>query len=182
MQLREDIGDGVSLRPLCDADIDELHAAIAANRAHLRPWMPWADQGAEATAGFVRAAVGDAERREALHLAIVANGAIVGVCGFVAISWARRSANVGYWLAEASQGRGIVTRAVRTLLDHAFTTFDLHRIEVRAATDNVRSRAVVERLGFTHEGVLREAEHVGDRFVDSAVYSMLAWEWPRRAR
>jgi ribosomal-protein-serine acetyltransferase len=53
----------------------------------------------------------------------------------------------------------------------------LNRVEIRAGVENARSRAVVERRGFTQEGVKRQAELVGDRWIDDAVYSMLAAEW-----
>jgi ribosomal-protein-serine acetyltransferase len=132
---------------------------------------------AAATAGFVENASAEAARRDALHLAIVADGAIVGCCGLHGISWLHRSGNLGYWIAAGAQGTGLVTTAVRALLGYAFGQLWLHRVELRTAPDNARSRAVAERLGFTQEGELREAEHVGQRFHDSVVYSMLAGDW-----
>ena len=53
----------------------------------------------------------------------------------------------------------------------------LNRVEIRAAPENRRSRAIPERLGFTEEGTLRQAERVGERYLDSAVYAMLAEDW-----
>jgi ribosomal-protein-serine acetyltransferase len=97
--------------------------------------------------------------------------------GFHAVSWRDRSAEIGYWLSADAQGRGILTRAAARLIDHAIAEWKLNRIEIRAAPDNARSRAVPERLGFVLEGTLREAERVGDRYVDSVVYSMLARDW-----
>ena len=88
---------------------------------------------------------------------------------------------IGYWLAETHQGRGLVTTACRALVDHAFSAWTLNRVEVRAAVDNLRSRAVPERLGFTLEGTIRQAEWVNDRYVDHAVYGMLAADWGRTA-
>ena len=70
-----------------------------------------------------------------------------------------------------------MTRAVRAPIDHALGTWRLHRVEIRAAVNNTRSRAIPERLTFTQEGVAREAEQVDDRYVNLAVYSMLADEW-----
>jgi ribosomal-protein-serine acetyltransferase len=66
---------------------------------------------------------------------------------------------------------------VRALVDHAFAGWGLNRVEIRAALENARSRAIPERLGFKKEGVLREAERLGERFVDHALYAVLASEW-----
>ena len=62
-------------------------------------------------------------------------------------------------------------------MDHAFSVWDLNRVEIRAAPENLRSRAIPERLGFTEEGTLRQAERVGDRYLDNTVYAVLAEDW-----
>jgi ribosomal-protein-serine acetyltransferase len=69
---------------------------------------------------------------------------------------------------------------VTALLRHGFRTLKLNRIEIRAGVRNRRSRAIPERLGFRHEGTLRQAEWLADRFVDHAVYGLLVGEWRRR--
>ena len=104
------------------------------------------------------------------------------MAGFHGVSWVHRSTELGYWLAESAQGRGTMTRAVSTLVDHAFSTWRLNRVAIRAAVDNRRSRAIPERLGFRREGVLRQVERVGGRFVDHVVYAILAEEWSRGRR
>jgi ribosomal-protein-serine acetyltransferase len=81
---------------------------------------------------------------------------------------------MGYWLTPDAQGRGLMTAATRALVLHALGPMTLHRIEIRAAPDNRRSRAIPERLGFTHEGTVRQCEWLYDRFVDHAVYGLLA--------
>jgi ribosomal-protein-serine acetyltransferase len=93
--------------------------------------------------------------------------------GFHSVSWGNRSTSIGYWLAEDHQGRGIMTTAVRALVDHAFDEWNLHRIEIHCAPANHRSRAIPERLGFREEGTLRETELVGGRYLDSVVYGLL---------
>jgi ribosomal-protein-serine acetyltransferase len=107
----------------------------------------------------------------------VDDGKIVGMVGFVAVSWQHRSTTIGYWLAESAQGRGVMTRAVGALTNHALETWQLNRVEIRAGVANARSRAIPERLGFKQEGVLRDGELVGDRYVDQSVYGVLAREW-----
>ncbi len=88
-----------------------------------------------------------------------------------------RSASIGYWLDAAFEGRGIATRCCRAMLDYAFGEMAMHRVEIRCATHNERSCAIPARLGFTREGVLREAEWVHDGYHDLVVWSMLSGEW-----
>lgn len=108
-------------------------------------------------------------------------GILVGMIGHVGIDWPNRATEIGYWLAEDRQGRGIITRSVRALIDEAFGPLDLHRVVIRCATGNTRSAAVPRRLGFQLEGAQREAAWLYDHFEDYLVFSMLASEWSRGA-
>ncbi len=67
-----------------------------------------------------------------------------------------------------------MTAAVRLLVDHALTVWQLNRVEIHAVTGNRRSRAIPERLGFREEGTLRQAQLVNGRYLDCVVYSALA--------
>jgi ribosomal-protein-serine acetyltransferase len=73
-----------------------------------------------------------------------------------------------------------MTAACRAVVTEAFEHYGLHRIEIRCATKNHKSRAIPQRLGFVQEGILREAEWLYDHFVDLVVYSMLEQDWPGR--
>ena len=70
-----------------------------------------------------------------------------------------------------------MTKVVRALMDIGFKEFRLNKIEIRAATENVKSRKIPERLGFTEEGTLRQVQWLYDHFVDHVVYGMLKDEW-----
>ena len=175
--MRIQLSDELELRALTAADVDEVHALVEGNREHLAEWMPWAaGQQREGTENYLRTAEQKREQGEALDFAIVLDGRIAGCAGFPVIDPYARTGTIGYWLAREHEGRGLVTRAVSALIDHGFDELGLHRVQISAATDNVRSRAVPERLGFTQEGVLREAELVGDEYQDLAVYGLLAGE------
>jgi ribosomal-protein-serine acetyltransferase len=168
------------LRLLEEDDAEELYAVIAGDRERLAQWLPWArGQTLEATLAFIRATRTQAAQDDGMQTAIVADGRIAGVVGLHGVSWLHGTTTIGYWLAERFTGRGLVTAAVRAYTRHAFDTWGLHRMELRAAVGNARSRAVAERLGFVHEGVLRGAERVGERHLDLVVYAALATEWPR---
>jgi ribosomal-protein-serine acetyltransferase len=166
------------LRRLEESDADELYRLIEANRTYLAPWMPWAPaQTRDGTLEFIRMARRQEASNDGFQAALIVDGKIAGILGFHSVNWPHRSTTIGYWLDEGHQGRGLMTRAVRTLVDHAFGVWDLHRVEIQAAVDNQRSRAIPERLGFREEGVRREAELIGDRYNDLAVYAILAREW-----
>jgi ribosomal-protein-serine acetyltransferase len=175
--LRRDLPGGEHLRLLEESDADELFALTVANRAHLEPWMPWIalTRTPDDTLQFIRATRRQLAEDDGTQLVIVgADGAIAGVVGFHRINWANRATSIGYWLAADRQGRGLMTAAVRALVDYAFDERGLHRIEIAAAVDNARSRAVPERLGFRAEGIQRGAERHGERYVDLVVYALLA--------
>jgi ribosomal-protein-serine acetyltransferase len=169
------------LRLLDESDADELYRLIDENRAHLAPWLPWAaGHTREATGEFIRLTQRQAAANDGFQAALVCEGEIVGVAGFLSVNWPHGSTSIGYWLSERHQRRGLMTDAVRALVEHAFGEWDLHRVEIRAATENVRSRRIPERLGFREEGVLREAERIGERYNDLAVYAILAPEWVQK--
>ena len=172
------IGDGITLVPLAVADADELFAITDADRDHLRPWMPWI--GAVVSPGdtrqFIRSVVDQRARNDCYQCAIRVDGAIAGIVGHHRFDWSNRLTSLGYWLASSYQGRGIMTRSCGVLVDFAFEALDLNRVEISAAADNGRSLAVIDRLGFTAEGVRRQAEWVHDRFVDLKCYAMLREE------
>jgi ribosomal-protein-serine acetyltransferase len=180
--LRLPLSDDCHLRLLAESDAEELHALIEANRARLIPWMPWAaGQDLEGTREFLRIARRQVDDNNGVQTAIVCGQHIVGVIGFHAVNWAHRSTSIGYWLDEKHEGQGTMTRAVQTLVDHALSVWMLNRVEIRVASENARSRAIPERLGFREEGTLRQAERIGDRYLDSVVYSVLASDWPGTA-
>jgi ribosomal-protein-serine acetyltransferase len=174
--LRRDLPGGAHLRLIEESDADELFALTDRNREHLEPWMPWIalTRAPDDTLQFIRATRRQLADDDGMQLAIVGDdGAIAGVVGFHRIDWANRATSIGYWLAADRQGRGLMTEAVRALVEYAFGR-GLHRIEIAAAVDNARSRAVPERLGFRAEGGERGAERHGERYLDLVVYALLA--------
>jgi ribosomal-protein-serine acetyltransferase len=173
-----ELGDGYRLRALEESDVGELHALIEVNRAHLARWMPWAArQTPEDTLEFIRSTRRQLASGDGLQAALTAGTAIVGVAGYHGVDWPNGATGIGYWLAESEQGRGTMTRAVRVLVDHAIGAWELNRVEIRADVENLRSRAIPERLGFQLEGTLRQAQRLNETYRDQLVYSMLAEEW-----
>ncbi len=137
------------LRLLEESDAPELYALIDADREHLRRWLPWAGaQDLEGTREFIRLTRRQLADETGVTFAVECDGAIAGVVGVEPLDWTHRSTSIGYWLGERYQGRGLITNAVRAVVEHAVSVWELNRIEIRAAVGNARSRAIPERLGF----------------------------------
>ncbi|HEY2477565.1 MAG TPA: GNAT family protein [Solirubrobacterales bacterium] len=173
------IAPNAVLRPFQESDAEELTAAIAANREHLSRWLPWAEShGFEDSVEYLVRKRAQIEANDGFEGAVVLDGRIVGGAGFHGVDWINRSTSIGYWLAADAVGCGLMSGAVRALLEHAFGVWDLHRVVIEVVVDNARSRAIPERLGFREEAVLREAKLVRGRYEDAVLYAMLASDWP----
>jgi ribosomal-protein-serine acetyltransferase len=166
---------GAQLRLLESDDAAELQALIAANREYLAAWLPWAAAQTDAdTLAFIARTRQQLQDNDGFQAALLVDGAVAGVAGYHGVDWRNRRTSIGYWLAAERQGRGTMTAAVAALARHALEGWGLGRVEIRAAVENARSRAIPERLGFAEEATLHRAERVGDRFLDIVVYSLLA--------
>ncbi len=178
------IDDEVRLRLWERHDAPALAALVRDQVEHLGRWLPFA------TSAYTDAEAltySDRSRREwaiygGLELAVTVAPAwnFVGSVGLHSLDRLNHKGEVGYWLSEPYQGRGIMIRAVAALVDTAFTTFALNRLEIRAQPDNARSRAIPERLGFTEEAILREDIRHPDGYVDHVVYGLLRKDWGGR--
>ncbi|MBW3622263.1 MAG: GNAT family N-acetyltransferase [Armatimonadetes bacterium] len=105
------------------------------------------------------------------------SGELVGVVGLSRPHPHSPTANLDYMLGNRFRGRGIMTRSLQALIPYAFEELGLHRLEVAVDWDNLKSRAIPERLGFRQEGILREKICYGSEFGDCVLYALLAREW-----
>lgn len=173
----------ICLKLLDQQDAIELYTLVDKNRRYLREWLPWVESMKDYRNYYpiIDAWLKQYYQNNGFTAGILYKGRLSGMVGFHSIDWQNQSTSIGYWLGENFQGKGIVTKVCRTLISLAFTTYNLNRIEIRAAEMNRKSRAIPERLGFQIEGKLRQAEWINDRFVDHIVYSLLKEEWKKRS-
>ncbi|MBK3493661.1 GNAT family N-acetyltransferase [Viridibacillus sp. YIM B01967] len=173
------VDDDLKLKLLQEYDAAELFAVTKSSAVSLREWLPFIDSNESIadTQQFIRVSLKQFSNNDGFQAAIVFKEKIVGVIGFHQINWQNKSTSLGYWLSKDYEGLGIMTKSVRALINHAFLDLQLNRIEIRAAVENKRSRAIPERLGFTVEGISRQSEWLYDHYVDHTVYSILSEEW-----
>jgi RimJ/RimL family protein N-acetyltransferase len=85
----------------------------------------------------------------------------------------RMQAEIGYTLAPDRQGHGYATEAVRAVLDRLFTVQGLHKVSAECDARNVASIRLLERLGFTREGLLRRHTWIKGEWTDDLLYGLL---------
>lgn len=106
--------------------------------------------------------------------AISVNGEAVGSIGvFPGSDVFRKSAELGYWLAEDYWNKGIMTEAVRQICRAAFETFELVRIYAEPFAHNAGSRKVLEKAGFTYEGTMKQGVFKNGQIYDYCIYALL---------
>ncbi|MFZ4177024.1 GNAT family N-acetyltransferase [Streptomyces griseoincarnatus] len=158
--------DGAEMRPLEIWHAEEFLAHLDRGREFINRFVPFGSRATD-----LRAA--DTASLHGLWL----DGTLVGGVLTLNFDSAAGTCEVGCWLEPAGTGRGLVTRAMRVLIDWAVEERGIHRVEWVAASGNTASVAVARRLGMTRDGVRREAHlHHGVRH-DLEVWSLLAPEW-----
>jgi len=176
------LSENTELRLLEERHAKELTDLTDRNREHLRRWFPWVDASRtlEDRRNFIRGALEQFAQNKGFVAGIWHEGCLAGVISYAPFDWENRSTELGYWVGEEHQGKGLVTAACRALVNHAFWELRLNRVVISCATGNKKSCAIPERLGFRREVVQRQAVWLYDHFVDHVVYATLASEWPTR--
>lgn len=184
MNLEIKINEKLSCRLRDEKDAEEAFTVIDRNRDHLRPWFPWVDTtiAAEDQKLFIIKCREEFEAKKSADFGIYYEGIFVGSGGFHTIKNAHAWGEIGYWLDKEYTGRGIMTDFVRAMITYGFKELNLHRIQIKCDADNLRSKAIPERLGFKLEGTIREDhKHEDGTFSDGLVYGLLAHEWKDKA-
>lgn len=108
-------------------------------------------------------------------------GRAIGSCTLFAVNTGQGRAEIGYALASDCWGHGYAQEALRLVLDYAFFTLGLRRIEADTDPRNAPSLRLLEKLGFAREGLLRERWLVGDELCDSVLLGLLARDYATAA-
>jgi ribosomal-protein-serine acetyltransferase len=105
---------------------------------------------------------------------------LAGTLTLFDIKPSHRTAEIGYWLGADFEGKGLMTRGVKALINYAFFEMGLNRLEIRTNINNLKSRAIPERLGFTLEGVLGQEVRLHGKSQDMALYALLQQDWRKQ--
>ena len=160
--------DNLALRLPTAEDLHELAAAFTAGELSERDNIPFSRHELATRLSpaptLVRLVVADAE-----------SGEIFGGGTLHHLDPRRSVIEIGYWLLPRARGRGIATKVARALAEHAFT-LGVHRVAAYVEVGNIQSERVLERAGFTREGVIRSMPKSDGGRVDKTIFSLLPGE------
>ena len=107
------------------------------------------------------------------------SGKLVGTIGYMSLSEENASVEVGYSLARWLWGKGLMTEALRAVIDYTFDAMDINRIEAQHELTNPSSGRVMEKCGMVREGVLRQRLYNKGQYVDVALYAILKSDYDK---
>jgi ribosomal-protein-serine acetyltransferase len=155
--------------------IQPIFEMVDGNRNHLRQWLPFVDkmQTVEFAQNFVKETQQRNQEGNEFAFVIIDNETFVGRIGVYKIDNKNKIGEIGYWIIQDSQGKGIATKCCKQLIEFCFRELRLNRIEIKCGTGNLKSATIPQRLNFTKEGIMRQAELLYDEFIDLNLFSLL---------
>ncbi len=166
----------IELRAISREDAAVIFSTIDQQRDYLGQWLPFVPNTKEQrdTEEFIKAVLQQPVGQREPIFTIWYDTKFAGIIGFKDTDRLNRKTEMGYWLSEPFQKKGIVTNCAKVLCEYAFTKLGLNRVQIKCAVGNISSQKVPVRLGFAFEGIERAGERFGEnQFFDLKVYSKL---------
>lgn len=152
-----------------------IFSAIDKDRKYLQEWLPFIEFSNQVsdTEKFLESIINQPAKEKDEVYSIWHKEEFAGLIGFKETDWINKKTELGYWLVEKMQGKGIITNSISVLIRFAFKKLKLNRIQIKVAVGNSKSAAIPKKMGFTFEGIERSGEKQGQSYSDLEVYSLL---------
>ncbi|MHA1055498.1 50S ribosomal protein L7/L12-serine acetyltransferase [Enterobacter mori] len=169
------VSQQIELRSVEERYTTDLHNLVIKNKIFLQTAFDWAQHvgSEEDTRRNVQSNQMLHQRGYAKMFLIFHDDTLAGVLSFNTIEPANKTGYIGYWLDEAHQGKGILSRSLQAFMRHYVELGTVRRFVIKCRVDNHSSNAVALRNGFMLEGCLREAEYLNGRYDDVNTYARL---------
>lgn len=142
--------DGIDVRPHAPGDAVALHRAVRASVASLSYWLPWCHPAysLDEARDWIDSGIAGWRDGSAFPMGVFdADGEVLGGVSLSDVDRAARTANLGYWVADAHRGRGVATLSARRAAQLAFDTLGFERLTIAVLVNNAASQRVAEKLG-----------------------------------
>lgn len=169
------VDENIRIELIEEKHIQSIFDMVNENRKYLRQWLPFVDrmQTVEFAQNFVKGTIQRNKDGNEFAFVVFYHDVMVGRVGVYKIDNQNRIGEIGYWIVENAQGKGIITKSVRAIIMLCFDELQLNRIEIKCGTENFKSKGVPEKLKFIEEGVIRQGEFLNNNFIDLVLYSLI---------
>lgn len=164
------------------SDARLLAESVTESLDHLKPWMPWVHDEPEP---FVEKekrmlrfrGMFDLQQDYIYGIFDPGESKLLGGTG-LHTRLGEKELEIGYWIHKDHINKGLVTESTAALVRVAFEVIHIHRLEIHCDPGNLASASIPRKLGFTHEGTLRQKTSFLDRWSDSMIWGLLEDEYP----
>lgn len=169
------VNDKIRLERIKMSMAPVIFETIDRDRNYLREWLPFVDYTNQVsdTEAFIRSMATGNNHRDDIY-SIWYNEEFAGLIGYKDTDHINHKTEIGYWLAEKMQHKGIITACVEKLVKHAFQKLGLNRVQIKVAEENHKSEAIPKNLDFHFEGIERAGERYQNKYLNLKIYSKLA--------
>ncbi|MBE9468604.1 MAG: GNAT family N-acetyltransferase [Bacteroidetes bacterium] len=170
------VNELVKLKQIALSDANDVFQAIDSQREYLGEWLTFVATTIEMsdTEKFIQSILDLPEENRDLIFVIHYKGKFVGLIGLKDIDRLNNKTEIGYWLSENYQKKGIITQSVKLLINFAFDELNINRIQIKCAVGNFPSKSIPQKLNFKLEGIERDGELLtGNIYTDLEVYCKL---------
>ncbi len=174
--IRLNVDSEIELKQLELLDAMIIFNTIDSQREYLGKWLPFVESTKDLsdTISYVESILNTPDEKLEYVFTILKQNTFVGLIGLKDIDQHNKRAEIGYWLSDPFQKQGIITKSASKLCDFAFNVLDLNRIQIKVATENLPSKNIANKLGFTFEGIERQGIRLSENyFSDLAIFSKL---------
>ena len=153
---------------------DELYELVIKNQEHLSKWFPWVwdVKSVNDSRAYIISRLELLSRGKSVYCGVIYKDKLVGVLDFVSIDKQNKKSDIGYWIDANYQGKGIMSKAVKALIDYGINYLDLKKFIILCDTKNNKSCNIAKRLGFSQEGLLKEHLVVNGERRDFYMYAL----------
>jgi len=169
------VGREIVLKELSLSSAEVIFQSIDRSRNYLSEWLPFAKltKSKADTEKFINSVIYSQDNKKEKVFEIWYQNQFAGLLGLKDINENYRKLELGYWLCQEMQGKGILINSCKVLIKYIFDSMKMNRIVIKVAVGNAKSSAIPKKLGFHFEGIEREGEALHGKFVDLEIYSLL---------
>lgn len=179
------VNNSIVLKEIELTDAENIFNAINSQRKYLGEWLPFVEftKKIEDSETFIKSLLNAPKESKVPAYVIFYKNNFAGLAGFVRPDKENRKIEIGYWLSENFQKKGIMTKCVKTLINRAFKDLEMNRVQIKCGEDNIPSINVAKRTGLKLEGIERDGELFPDgKFINLEIYSILKKEWQKNIK